>query len=143
MDNRQSNDVFVPSGIAASCACNSAPIDETDILHSTVTIGRELRFPIDIDSSALLHLTQNNAKSAVNSLRLTDSYRRFSSSVLKILIEDRREFHTGRVNDNNIAELVVGDIIMARTAVQSDTSTNKVAKLSYQARGSFRIVTCT
>ena len=32
---------------------------------------------------------------------------------------------------------------MARTAVQSDASTNKVANLSYQVRGSFRIVTCT
>ena len=32
---------------------------------------------------------------------------------------------------------------MARTAVQSDAFTNKVAKLSYQVRGPFCIVTCT
>ena len=32
---------------------------------------------------------------------------------------------------------------MARTAVQSDASTNKVANLSYQVRGSFRIVEFT
>ena len=32
---------------------------------------------------------------------------------------------------------------MARTTVQSDVSTNKVAKLSYQVRGPFRFVTWT
>ena len=32
---------------------------------------------------------------------------------------------------------------MARTAFQSDVSTNKVAKLNYQVRGPFRIVKCT
>ena len=32
---------------------------------------------------------------------------------------------------------------MARTTVQSDTFTNKVAKLNYQVRGPFRIVKCT
>ena len=32
---------------------------------------------------------------------------------------------------------------MARITIQSNTSTNKVAKLSYQVRGPFRIVKCT
>ena len=32
---------------------------------------------------------------------------------------------------------------MARITIQIDTSTNKVAKLSYQVRGSSRIVKCT
>ena len=74
-------------------------------------------------------------------LQLTDSNRRFSFSVLKILVEDRRETHVERVNDNkNIIQLVVGDIEMARIAVQSDASTSKVAKLSYQVRGPFRSV---
>ena len=144
MEDRQSNDVFVPAGIAAGYAWNSAPIDGTDILRSTVAIGREFRFPIDIDLSALPQLTQNNAQSAVDFLRLTDSNRRFSSAILKILIEDRRDAHAERVNNNkNIVTLVVGDIVMARTAVHSDASSNKVAKLSYQVRGPFRIVTCT
>ena len=40
--------------------------------------------------------------------------------------------HDERVNNNkNIVELIVGDIVMARTAVQSDASTIKVATLSY------------
>ena len=42
----------------------------------------------------------------------------------------------------NVVKLVVGDIDRARTAIQSDVSTNKVAKLSYQVRP-FRTVKCT
>ena len=77
-------------------------------------------------------LTQNNAQSAVDFLRLTDSNRRFSSAILNILIEDRRDAHAERVNNNkNIVDLVVDDIVIARIAVHSDASSNKVAILSY------------
>ena len=52
--------------------------------------------------------------------------------------------HAERVNNNKkIVELIVGNIVMVRTTVQSDASTNKVAKLSYQVQGKFRIVKCT
>ena len=65
-------------------------------------------------------------------MRLADSNRRLSSSILKILIEDRRTIHAQRVNNiKKIVELIVGDMVMARTAVQRDASTNKVAKLNY------------
>ena len=81
--------------------------------------------PIEIDVSALPQLKHNTVQSAVHQLRLTDSNHRFSSSILNILIEDRREAHSERVNNNkNIVELVVGDIVMARTAVQSDEPMN-------------------
>ena len=144
MEDQQSNDFFVPAVIDAGYAWSSAPIDGTNILRRIVAIGREFRFSIDIDLSALPKLTQNNVQSAVEFLRLTNSNRRFSSYLLKMLIEDRREFHAERVNNNkNIVELVVGDIVVVGTALQSDSSTNKVAILSYQVRGSFRIVTCT
>ena len=100
IEDRQSNDVFVPPGIAAGYAWNSASIDGTDILRSTVAIDREFRFPIDINLSALPQLTQNNSQSTIDYLRLTDSNRRFSSSILKILIEDRRNMHAEGVNNN-------------------------------------------
>ena len=132
MEDRQSNDVFVHTGIAAGYAYNSASIDGTDILRSTVAIGRQFRFPIDINLPALPQLTQNNAQSTIDYVRLTDSNRRLSSSILKVLIEDRWAMHAERVNNNtNIVELTVGDIVMARTAVQSDASIIKVATLNY------------
>ena len=83
MEDRQSNDVFVPAGIAAGYAWNGVPKYGTNILRSTVAIGREFRFPIDINLSALPQLTQYNAQSTIDYLRLTDSNRRFSSSIFK------------------------------------------------------------
>ena len=143
MDDRQSNDVSVSAGIAAGHAWNSTPNDLTDMLRSTVAIGREFRFPIDVNlyTCLNLHIIMHNL---LLSLRITDFNRRISSSILKTLIEDRRKAHDERVNNNkNIVDLVLGDIVMASTLVQNDTSTNKVAKLSYQVHGLFCIVTCT
>ena len=53
IEDRQSNDVFVPAEIAAGYAWNSAPINRTDILRNTIAIGREFRFHININLSAL------------------------------------------------------------------------------------------
>ena len=65
-------------------------------------------------------------------MRLTDSNYRFSSSILKILIEDRRTTHAERVNNKKtVVKSVVDDIVMERPTIQSDISTNKVAKLRY------------
>ena len=100
IEDRQSNDVFVPVGIAAGYAWNSAPIDRTSILRSTVAIGRSIRFPIDIDLSALPQLTQNNTHSTIDYLRLTNSNRCLSSSILKSLVEDRRTTYAERVKHN-------------------------------------------
>ena len=44
-EDRGTIDIFVPVGIAAGYAWNSAPIDGTDILRSIPAIGRELHFP--------------------------------------------------------------------------------------------------
>ena len=105
MEGRKRNDFLVSTGIAVGCACNSERIDSTNILRSTIAIGCEFRFPIDINLPVLPQLTHNNDQSTIDYLRLTDSNRRFSSSILKILIEGRRTIHAERVNNNkNIVE---------------------------------------
>ena len=65
---------------------NSSPIDGTNILRSIPTIGRELRFPLDIDLSALPPIVSNNTESVVSYLHLIDSNRYFVSIILKILV---------------------------------------------------------
>ena len=50
-DDRGTNDIFVAAVVATGYAQNSSPIDGTNILHSVPAIGRELRFPLDIDLS--------------------------------------------------------------------------------------------
>ena len=84
-EDRGTNDIFVPAGIAAGYVWNSAPIDGTDILRSIPAIGRELYFPIDINLSALPKLAHNSGQVALDFLRLTDSSRHFSSYILSLI----------------------------------------------------------
>ena len=140
-EDRGTNDIFVAAGVAAGYAWNSSPIDGTGILRSVPAIGRELRFPLDVDISALPALVTNNADSVISYLRLTDNNRHFATTILKILIEDRRDTHAERINHSrNIVSMQPGDLVMARTAVQSAKSKDKVAKLSYAVRGPFQII---
>ena len=85
MEDRQSNDVFVPDGTATRCGWNNALIDGTDILRSTVAIGREFKFPIDINLSAPPQLTQNHDQSTIDYLRLADSNRPFKFFNFKVI----------------------------------------------------------
>ena len=131
-EDRGTDDIFVPAGITTGYAWNSAPIDGTDILRSIPVIGRELRFPIDINLSDLPKLVYNSDQAALDCLKLTDSSCHFSSLILKILIKDRRTSHAERIKNNrNIVVLEPGDIGMARTAIQSNKQKERVAKLCY------------
>ena len=86
-------------------------------------------------------LVQNNANAALKYLKLPDSSRSFSSFILKILIKDHRIAHAERINiSRNLVVLHVGDIFMARTAIHSNFSKQKFAKLSYSIRDLFQIV---
>ena len=86
-------------------------------------------------------LVQNNTNAALDYLKLTDSSRNSSSSILNFLIEDRRIAHAERINDSrNIIVLYTDDIVMARTAIQNDLSKHQVAKLSYSIRDLFQTI---
>ena len=110
--------IFFPAGTTVGYAWNSAPIDGTDIFRIIPTIGRELHFPLDINLSALPKFDHNSGQSDLDYLKLTDSSCHISSSILKILIEDRLIAHAERINNNrNVLFLESGDIVMARTAI--------------------------
>ena len=66
-------------------------------------------------------LAQNNGIAALDYLKFTESSRNVSSSNLKFLVENRRVVHAERINNNiNLFVLKPGDIMMARTTIQSD-----------------------
>ena len=65
-EDRGTNDIFVPAGIAAGYAWNSAPIDGTDILRSIPAIGCEIHFPININLSVLPKLAHNSGQDALD-----------------------------------------------------------------------------
>ena len=119
VEERGTNHIFVHIGIVTAYAWNSAPIDGTDIIRSVPAIGRAFHFPPKIYLNAVPKLTQNNAHATLDYLNLTNSYRHFSSSILKILIEDRRTTHAKLINNSrNLVTLNTSDIVMARLSIQ-------------------------
>ena len=117
------------------------PIDGTDIIRSILAIGREPYFPIYININALPTMTPKKSQATLDYLNFIDSSRHFSSSILKIFIEDRRTVHADRINNNRIiGVLQTGNIVMVRTVIHSDISKNKVFNLSYAVRGPCRII---
>ena len=87
---------------------------------------------------------RNNGQAALYYLKFTDSSRHFSSVILNIIIEDRRTPHVERINNTrNLVVLKPGDIVMGRTAIQSDKKKEKVAKLSYAVRGPYQAIRAT
>ena len=86
-------------------------------------------------------MTRNNAQASLDYLNLTISYRRLSSSILNILIEDSRITHAERINNSrNLVILHAGDIVMVRVAIQSDVFKKKGDKLNYSVRDPCQII---
>lgn len=101
-EERGNNDIFVPTSITADYTRSSVPIDSTDILRSIPAICRELHFTININLHDIPQMVQNNAQVTFEYLRLTDSSCHFSSSILKVLIKDRRTAHAECINNTRI-----------------------------------------
>ena len=84
-EERGITNIFIPAGITAGYAWNSTSIDGTDILRSIPAIGRDVKFPLDINLNAMSQLVQNNANAGLDYFKLSDSSRNLSSSILKKL----------------------------------------------------------
>ena len=68
----------------------------------------------------------------------TDS--QFATSVLQILVKERRTSQRTRYNSQRTAKLSkVGDVVKAHVQVHSNIDKNVVGKLYYQGRGLFPI----
>ena len=67
-EERGSAAIFVECAIATAYAWNSSPIDSTDVVRSLPAIGRELRFPLDIDLSDPPPMVDNPGKSIASYL---------------------------------------------------------------------------
>ena len=132
VEERGIDNIFVHGGIVAGYACYSVLINGTNILRRFLVIDRELNLSLFININAVPKLVQNNTNTALGYLKVTDFPRIFSSSILIIPIEDRRIVHAERINNSrNLVVLQASDIVIFRTAIQSDLSKNKVAKLKF------------
>jgi hypothetical protein len=140
-NDRDDPTVWVPASMTAGYAWNSSPIDGTDILRSVAAVGRPFQFPIDISLALPPQLCSDNATAVTQYLNFVNEHVSFSQAILRYLVEDRRLAHAERANESrNPVVYAIGDRVMATVQVQSDASRNKVAKLSYQRRGPFEVV---
>lgn len=55
-NDKGAHSVIVQNSKISQYAWNSVPIDDTDIVRSTTAIGREFRFPLDVELSPTQNL---------------------------------------------------------------------------------------
>ena len=137
--NTHSN--FKRTVLLSAYSWNSAPIDGTDIIRSIPAVGRVFRFPFDASVCPIPPLNDSNNSQLLQYLRDIGSESTFATSILRVLIEDRREQHRLRHNSTKTPQYFKpGDIVRAHIQVNSKSDTGTVKKLSYRSRGPFEII---
>ena len=113
-------------------------IDGTDIARSIAAVGRNFRFPLDVELPPTLNSSINSELFQYLRDASTDSTS--ALSILQVLIDDRRSSHRLRQNEGKLAcALKVGDVVETHVQVQLNASQGIVGKLSYRARRPFII----
>ena len=140
-NDRGTHESFVTNLKTSQYAWNASPIDGTDIARCIPAVGREFKFPMDIELQPSPTLNDDCNSALLTYLRHVSCDTKFAESILQILIEERREYHRHRANDTKTAtKFKVGDVVKAHVAVTSNAAKNVVKKLSYQAKGPFIVV---
>ena len=95
---------------------------------------------MDVQLNALPSLNCSDQSALYTYLRDVSNDSTFATSVLQVLIEERRSAHRSRWNNDRAAKAFqIGDVVKAHVQVLSKASSGTVKKLSYQARGPFQI----
>ena len=103
-------------------------------------VGRHFQFPMDVDLNVAPGINNKDQSALYAYLRDVSNDSKFATSVLQVLIEERRTAHMTRWDTDRAAkEFKVGDVVKAHVQVQSNASRGEVKKLTYQARGPFQI----
>ena len=137
---RETISCFVEAAMVAAYAWNAMLIGGTDIPRSVPTIGRPLRFPMDIAIAELPPPIVDAAKATVSYICNISHDARFSKELVTWLTEERREQHRERVNQGKSPiPYHVGDMVMACVQVQSKAAKDTVGKVSVLSRGPDKI----
>ena len=76
-EERETSEYFVECGMLSAYGWNVSPIDGTEIIRSITTIGRELKFPMDIHIAKIPTVIDSASKSIVTYLRHIQNYVQF------------------------------------------------------------------
>ena len=108
---------------------------------SVLDIGRELKFPLDINLASTPTIISNPSESVAQYLRYLQRDVPFPHELLSYLVEDIQLIHRKQVNKKwQLVTCKPWDIVMVNVAVQSEWSSGRVEKLIYQSKGPFIII---
>ena len=132
-EERGTPECFVECGMVSAYAWNASHINGTDIVRSIHAIGRELKFPLDINLMKLPAVVDNTSDSVAAYLHNIQNDVEFSRSILAWFAADRRIIHRERENEKrHFITFEVDDVVMVRSEVQSKKDKKIVATLVYQ-----------
>ena len=134
--------VFLEGAETLCYAWNSAPVSGTDLSRSLLVTGREFKFPIDIQNSKSTTFEVNEETIKTYTQEMTELLIKCREIYL-LLINEHRALHREHRNSqlNNPKKFNIGDIVFTNVQIQSQSSLNKVKKLSYSRRGPYKIIT--
>ena len=85
--------MFLQNAKKSQFAWNSAPIYNTDVVRSLAAVGREFRFPLDVELSVIPPINDVSNSALTNYLRGVSIESKFAVSVVQVLIEERLLAH--------------------------------------------------
>ena len=96
---------------------------------------------MDIDLVKLPSIIDNASDSLASYLRRIQNDVEFSRAILAWFVDDRRKVHRERENEKrHLIVFEVGDVVMVRSEVQNTKEKKVVAKLVYQTRRPYVII---
>jgi hypothetical protein len=134
-------DEWIKGTLFAVYAWNSAPVDGTNIVRSVAAIARDFPFPIETEQDRIATPTHSNTgQQILDHVSATFPMLASQRTILKILIEDRRQHHRDLKNQTRKEkQFSPGDIVIVRKQVTSGDSYGP-AKLRLRARGPYRVL---
>lgn len=97
-EERGSNECFVEAAMVLAYAWNASPVDGTGIIRSVPAIGRELKFPLDIELSEEPKIEDDDGENLLTYIRNLGRDAPFIRKMLAFILEDRRIQRSERIN---------------------------------------------
>jgi hypothetical protein len=121
-------------------AWNAGPIDGTDIPRSLAAVGRQFPFPIDI-TNASPRDSATEGQAALDHFDAASPLLYKQKDLLITLNAERRRRHIELKNEGRTQRLFdIGDLVIVRKQVKSDTAKGISAKLVFKTRGPYRVI---
>jgi hypothetical protein len=139
----ESLDQYVMGALFALYAWNPAPCDGTNIPRCFAAKGRDFPLPIDLANNIPTSQETGEQNTTQLTQHLESMYPLWQKqlAVMQIINNDRCERHRDLKNKlRNEKIFEAGDIVLVRKQVKSSFDSQTAAKLTFKARGPYRVL---